>query len=303
MRPQPAKKRQFHKERRIRLSVYVCCAVVGIALLVGITFAWYSQQKREAETNTANVMKPYYLTLKPSGTDAQQLSIGSLLQGSTKQIVFCVSSDEEPQINKGTTTFEYALELVHTDNMALKYEIYPLEETAEGESSIIVAEDIVKDSGEVDTRTTYWKKKTVGGVSKPLTGVDVSAERWVQAGLTGTEGANAAGTDGASEGTSGETGQAAGMTDAALENIINRGTYISYAKSAGNEDGTGVIDNGLVLEVGEGAVNNAQYFVLEVSWSITSGFEKYDKETDMIYLLAKALQPEPEAVAAAQGGE
>lgn len=230
----------------LRLPSYIWTVFVGITLLVGVTFAWYSLQKREAETETVNVMKPYYLNLQdPDSADTEQLSIGSLLQGKVTQIVFCVDSKEAEQINKDTTTFAYDLELVHTDNMALNYEIFPLQSTGEGESDLAITEEDV---------TTYWKKS-----GSALTGSDVSATRHEQVGLT------------------------AGGQDTGA--IINRGTYTAYEGES----------NGLELTVGGGAYTS-QYFVLEISWSINSGFDKYEKETDMIYILAKAIQPEPEAV-------
>lgn len=241
--------------KRLRLPSYVWVTLVGITLLVGVTFAWYSLQEREAETETYNVMKPYYLNLRdPRSTDLEQLSIGSLLQGEVAQIVFCVDTKEEEQVNKDTTTFTYNLELVHTDNMVLEYEIYPLQETAEGESDLAITEEVQTGEGETESTVTYWRKS--GGT---LTGSDVSATRHEQAGLT-------------------VLGRGTG-------DIVNRGTYIAYSGES----------NSLELTVGGGSYTS-QYFVLEISWSITSGFDKYEKETDMIYVLAKAVQPEPSAV-------
>ncbi len=242
----------------LRMQIYAWSALVGVLLMIGITFAWYSQQKREAETEIGTVMKPYYLTLlNPSESAALQLSVGSILQGQTKQIVFCVSSEDDSQTNRNPSIFTYDLELVHTDNLALKYEIYPLEkkdETVAGEDNIIVAEDIVTEDGATVTKTTYWKKS-----GEALSGKNVSEERWKQVGLVEAD---------VSE------GEASGG-DTSGGDIINRGTYISYKEAGNTENGS------------------TQYFVLEMEWNITTGFEKYEKETDMIYLLAKAVQPEP----------
>ena len=40
---------------------------------------------------------------------------------------------------------------------------------------------------------------------------------------------------------------------------------------------------------------DSQYFLLEIEWDVNEigNFDKYEKETDMIYILVKALQPEP----------
>ncbi len=312
MRPQPEnRKRKFHMGKGLRLQIYAWCMLVGVVLLVGGTLAWYTLREREAETEPTTVMKPYYLSLRnPDDTDMVQLSVGSLLQGKTKQIVFCVSSEEAQQINEDTTVFEYALELVHTDNLALKYEIYSLtavdESEAENVEGLITTErEVNGEDGSTSTEIAYWQK-----TSDALTGTDVSAKRWEQAGLLeadadtddGVDTGDAAGTDdGADTGDAAGTGDGAGTgedtgTDAATAtaDIINRGTYISYEKVEADgetEGAVAAVDNGLELTAG---ADTAQYFVLEISWNITSGFEKYDKETDMIYLLAKALQPMPE---------
>ena len=293
MKPQPEKRnRKFHMKKGLRLQIYAWCSVVAVVMLVGITFAWYSLQKREAETEVTHVMKPYYLTLQnASETDALQLAVGSLQQGQTKQIVFCVSgkdgSKAENMINNAATTFAYALELIHTDNLALDYEIYPLVKKTEadaGASGIIVAEDNVSTKDDITgnnnstTKTTYWSKKTAtDGIVQPLIGIDVSAERWQQAGLITADA-------GAEDGTG------------TAQDIINRGTYISYESvvTVSSGDAETVVDNGLKLETGEGASITSQYFVLEISWKENiKDFSKYDKETDMIYILAKAVQPEP----------
>lgn len=253
----------------LRLQIYAWSALVAVVLLIGgVTFAWYTMREREAETTTANVMKPYYLNLmNPSETAELQLSVGSLLQGQTKQIVFCVTNKDNAS---NTDTMEYALELVHTDNLALNYEIYSLEqvEVADGgdTNGLIVAEDTVEVDGDNDTTTTevtYWQKNVVDADTQyvPLNGEDVSATRHEQVGLTSD-----------------------------TEDIINRGTYIYY-KYEVNSDGSD--GENLQLEPAEGAVYDSRYFVLEISWQNVKDFSLYDKETDMIWLLAKAVQPEP----------
>lgn len=268
MRPEASKRnKKFHISKGLRSLMLAWSAIMGITAMLGaeLTFAWYTLKAREAETTVANVMKPYYLSLREAdGSDVLQLSIGSLLQGKTKQIVFCVSSEEAQQHNTDTAVFEYELELVHTDNLALKYELYPLvmAEVAEGDSTdglIVTEHEVTGAYGEQETMLIYWEK-----TGEELAGTDVSAQRWVQAGLTEDSTDNG--------------------------DIINSGTYISYDVSAESDD-PGFGGEGLQLTAGEAT---AQYFVLEISWSISAGFDNYDKETDMIYLVAKAVQPEPE---------
>lgn len=256
MEKQPKKKKDKNSiGKSLRMQILAWGMIVGILMLFGGTFAWYSIKAREAESKPAEVMKPYYLVLlNPSETDVLQLSVGSLMPGRTKQVVFCVSNknnEENDQMNMGGSDFDYTMELIHTDNLALNYSIYELESVAEGTEGSIVVEDKVTVDGTEETQTTYWKKKS----ATALTGTDVSTQRHDQVGLTGTE--------------------------------INRGTYLSYEKDAAGAQ--------LHLTSGDSGYDS-QFFLLEIAWdeNEVNNFEKYEKETDMIYILVKALQPEPE---------
>lgn len=253
MRRRPTKQKSKKKiSNYFRTPVFAWCIFVGCLMLFGVSFAWFTMVERVAESKPTSVMQPYYLTLlNPSETSALQLSVGSLMPGKTKQILFCVSNksnEENELINMGGADFDYSLELIHTDNLALDYSLYALNATTEEEAteSTLVAEDTVVIDGETTTMLTYWN------IGQQFTGEDVSATRHEEIGLTGTE--------------------------------INRGTYISYAST----------DFHLKDDTQSGY--DTQYFLLEIEWQseATSNFEKYDKETDMIYLLVKALLPEPE---------
>lgn len=258
MELQPDKRnRKFHMGKGRRLQIYTWCILVGIVLLIGagVTFAWYSLQERDAETKVAPISKPYYLSLRnASDTAGLQLSIGSLPSGKVRQIVFCVSSEDDTiSMNTDIASFPYALELIHTDNLPLVYRIYPLANAEESEAEVTITEDGATYGELTLTHTTYWKKSGAA-----LAYTDVSEKRRVEAGL----GEN---TDG----------------------IINRGTYLYYGK-------TDTVDNNLELVPAEGEDYACQYFLMEIAWGTSTNIGSYDKETDMIYLAAKALQPEPE---------
>ena len=234
-------------EKSIRKKLFVWAILIGSLVVTGVSFAWYSRMGKEAESDELNIMKPYYLTLmNPSMTDAMQLSVGSLTYGKTKQIVFCVTNKTDMEIAE----FDYSLELIHTDNLALNYTIYALE-AADADSAGIVAEDIVLESDTSTQVLTYWNVKDL---SHPLVGVDVSDERHTQTALTGNE--------------------------------INSGTYIAYESDENNTLHLNVIPDGY----------DAQYFLLKIEWdeSAQDNFANYENETDMIYLVAKAIQPQPQ---------
>lgn len=252
MRRRPNKKKIKLIGKSVRMSILAWGIVVGAFMLFGFSFAWFTKVERTAESKTTAVMAPYYLTLlNPSETDALQLSIGNLMPGKTKQIIFCVSNknnEENELMNMGGADFDYSMELIHTDNLALNYTLYELEE-AEAENAYIVAEDTVLVDGVPTTNTTYWKR-----VGDAFEWKNVSSKRHEELGLTGNE--------------------------------LNCGTYMAYEKNDNNDfhlsdDGSGY---------------DSQYFLLEIEWQVeaVSKFEKYDKETDMIYILVKAMLPKPE---------
>lgn len=243
-------------KKGLRTPVLVWCIMVGALMLFGISFAWFTKVERTADSKTVGVMEPYYLTLlNPSETDVLQLSIGNLMPGRTKQVLFCVSNksnEENDAMNMGGADFDYSMELVHTENLALNYTLYELEKVApeDVDGDEIVAEDITITDGETTTTLTYWSKGQAFDTENE-DWTDVSEERHREVELTGTE--------------------------------INRGTYISYASDDFHlkDDESGY---------------DSQYFLLEIEWQedAVSNFEKYDKETDMIYVLVKALLPKPE---------
>ncbi len=263
MNKKSCKKKKHGRKKQmksfVRVQIIGICMIAGILMLVGGTFAWFNIFDREAESKPAEVMKPYTLVLQNSSESAAlQLSVGSLMPGQTKQILFCVSNKEnEDIVNMGGSDFEYSMELIYTENLALEYKIYEVVEVADNGDGVIVAADTVIVDGEEQVQTTYWKKKLA---LSPLVGADVSARRHEALGLAGTE--------------------------------INSGKYISYAK-----DDIGGFDNNLHL-TSDGNGYAAQHFVLEIEWDneAASNFNKYEKETDMIYILVKAIQPKPELV-------
>lgn len=264
------KKRKKDKSKRIfnsdRFLVMLWSATITIVVCTSATFAWYGARERLADSAPAKVMKPYYLNLRnPSDTANLQLSVGNLFPGDTKQIVFCVSNqnNEKSGLDMGVTSFEYAIELIHTENLALEYKIYELIRRVDGESGAIEVVDYVESNGTPIEVKSYFDLRT----SETLTGDDVSLLRREQVGLT------------------------APMP-------VNAGKYTAYTKTARKDDN----DNFINLKLEAGMDENgdptfdSQYFLLEIDWveGADTRFENYEKETDMIYLVVEALQPKPE---------
>ena len=263
-RKRETKRKRIFESRRYRIMLW--CAMVAIVVGSTATFAWYGVNERSADSAPAEVMKPYYLTLRnPSDTAALELSIGNLFPGDMKQVVFCVSNknNEKTGLDMGVTSFEYSIELIHTENLALQYRVYELNGATEiNENTITVLDTVNDENGNEVTHTTYWVKKPLSdSTTPPLTGTDVSSERHVQVELTSPL-------------------------------PVNAGKYTAYT--------TGVAGDKLKLKANLDANGNptfdSQFFLIEIDWEdgADAEFEKYEKETDMIYLLVEALQPEPQ---------
>lgn len=266
-----ARKRETNRKRIFeskRYKIMLWCAMVAIIVGSTATFAWYGAHERSADSAPAEVMKPYYLTLRnPSDTAALELSIGNLFPGDVKQVVFCVSNknNEKTGLDMGVTSFDYSIELIYTENLALEYKVFELNGRTEAEvdeNTITILDTVQDGNGNPVTHTTYWVKKPLSdGTTPPLTGTDVSSTRHTQVGLTNPL-------------------------------PVNAGKYTSYT--------TGVAGDHLKLKANVDANGNptfdSQFFLIEIDWAdgAADEFEKYEKETDMIYLLVEALQPEPQ---------
>lgn len=165
--------------RMKKIIVVAVCVLLCLATAGG-TFAWYlREEEKRAETEAAKVMAPYNLYLmNANAKDTLQFAVGNLHPGETKQVVICVSN-KRPDNYEGDTSdmtelvkdseFGYDLMLVHTDNLAVNYQVYPLarsNRTAGGTlpDDAIVMEDDTKD-------LYYWTK-----MAAPLEGNDRSED-------------------------------------------------------------------------------------------------------------------------------
>lgn len=236
--------------RRMQLTLLIM--VIVMAMLT-IGFAWYVFLIKHADSDSLEVMTPYTLYLLNSGaTDSLELSVGGIHPKETKQIVVCVSShdagaDESATAKEGV--FPYTLELIHTDNIGLQYQVYPLTPLSSAPAAIganTVVSDYVVTEGETQTvKKSYFEKGTV------LTG-DTSKSREYQTEMYG-----------------------AGN----LSSIVNLGTYCIFSED----------EFELSLSDKTKCYN---YFLIEIKWDVEETDEK-SKETDLVYLVAKAGVPKP----------
>lgn len=174
----------MNKKKKI-VVISVCVSMLLAAM--GGTFAWYLREDaKRARTEAATVMAPYNLyLLNPNARDTLQFSVGNLHPGETKQTVICVSN-KRPNNYVGDesimselakdSVFGYDLMLIHTDNLAVQYTIYPLERhNIQGNvpAGSIIMED--------DTKGQYYWTKT----GRPLPGDDITNDMQGRAGTNG----------------------------------------------------------------------------------------------------------------------
>lgn len=132
----------------------------------GGTLAWYLREDvKQAQTTGAEVMAPYNLYLmNPNAKDSLKFAVGNLHPGEIKHTVICVSNrvpenyDGEDNMSElvKDSEFNYDLQLVHTENLAVDYAVYPLEESR------------YRRAGGCRTERFAWKGTT--RLIKPITG-------------------------------------------------------------------------------------------------------------------------------------
>lgn len=162
-----------------KIIVLAVCILLCLAVAGG-SFAWYLREDaKRAETETATVMAPYNLyLLNPNAKDTLQFAVGNLHPGETKQTVICVSN-KRPDNYTGDESimtelakdseFGYDLMLVHTDNLAVNYTVYPLSRNNIQAGINLPVDAIIMED---DTEDTYYWTKT----GTPLAGSDVSTD-------------------------------------------------------------------------------------------------------------------------------
>ena len=164
-------------------KIFVLTIVITLCLAAaGGTFAWYVREDmKQAETKNAEVMAPYNLYLmNPNAKDSLQFAVGNLHPGEVKHTVICVSNripedytveDNMSELVKDSE-FNYDLELVHTENLAVNYSVYPLDRyEMPADKTNLPEGSIIMEGDDPAYEQYYWKK-----AAAPITGEDNSAK-------------------------------------------------------------------------------------------------------------------------------
>lgn len=261
------------RKKRIRKRLIVV-AVVEVLILMMMSYAWYYYlSHRNVYSEEREVMPPYYLYLvDPNGTDALNLTVGNLHPGETKQIVVGVSnkapngdSDASYKIGKNSS-FNYELELAYTKNLPVKYTVYEMQKVPDGSEAAnndcIILYGSQNENGEINKLGTFKRAQVLENLA-------LTAE------LTETNNQEMYGKDE-------NTNQA--------NHPVN---YVQYDVYDKNQDDTLFQ---LDTTIGEnGTVNfDLDYYMIEINWQDGIDFSDYLKETDLVYVIVKAMQLEPE---------
>ena len=260
------------KVARRKAWLLVCLSVV-ILMLTG-TMAWYVLDAiREVDSKDTEVMTPYLLyLLNPTDEESLALTVGNLHPGETKQAVICVSSQRPEDIGIMTISkdseFSYELELAYTENLAVDFHVYELEQVeagngSQGSNAFIVVED---ENGQNQKQF----KKAGSGVELEKADLNINEKRQEEM---------------------------YGGTEETRREIVNLGQYDLYQTDANDE----MLKLNTNVSVQNGQVTyDKDYYLIEIQWKETNGsgeaihFEDYRKETDLVYVIVKAMQPKPE---------
>ena len=257
-----------------RRKAWLLLCLSCVMLVLTGTMAWYVLDAiREVDSKDTEVMTPYLLyLLNPTDEESLALTVGNLHPGETKQAVICVSSQRPEDIGIMTISkdseFSYELELAYTENLAVDFHVYELEQVeagngSQGSNAFIVVED---ENGQNQKQF----KKAGSGVELEKADLNINEKRQEEM---------------------------YGGTEETRKEIVNLGQYDLYQTDANDE----MLKLNTNVSVQNGQVTyDKDYYLIEIQWKETNGsgeaihFEDYRKETDLVYVIVKAMQPKPE---------
>lgn len=257
-----------------RRKAWLLLCLSCVMLVLTGTMAWYVLDAiREVDSKDTEVMTPYLLyLLNPTDEESLALTVGNLHPGETKQAVICVSSQKPEEIGIMTISkdseFSYELELAYTENLAVDFHVYELEQVeagngSQGSNAFIVVED---ENGQNQKQF----KKAGSGVELEKADLNINEKRQEEM---------------------------YGGTEETRKEIVNLGQYDLYQTDANDE----MLKLNTNVSVQNGQVTyDKDYYLIEIQWKETNGsgepihFEDYRKETDLVYVIVKAMQPKPE---------
>lgn len=245
-------------EHTKRTKLYLLITMLVVGLLAAGTAAWYRiRSQREIDSQKTDVMTPYFLyLLNPGDLKSLALTIGNIHPGEIKREIICVSNRKEDA--------ESNREINKNSNFAYELELaytqnlpvnYRVYPLAKDPDGDLAVKDEKGNAVVIDGEKLCFKKLGSEALAKAS---DESALR--QRMVYGDD----------------------------LEKIINIGKYDTYKEGTDGEElklTTTVSGNDVDYEL--------DYYLIEITWQEGITFSDYSKETDLFYVIVKALQPRP----------
>ena len=256
------RKRQLNRKQLLILVIMLCAM-----LLMLISFAWYYfKVDKEVDSKQADVMAPYYLYLLDGEGNNLSLSIGSLHPGETKQVIIGVSNKPAGELESTVdyligknSKFDYKLALAYTQNLPITYTVYELKET-----------DDTTDGTLPVFKVTDSLKGQISLEKYPMNRDDAGSESLTEANNT-------------------EMYKSEIAEDKLVEDVVN---YVQYDLYLNDSESTSLC---LATTVsGENTSYEIDYYMIEIEWKMGITFQDFIKETDLVYVIVDAVQPEPE---------
>ncbi|MGN0341733.1 MAG: hypothetical protein ACI4DO_02975 [Roseburia sp.] len=252
--------KKFHKKIDRRKKVVLFVLTLVLLALLG-SFAWYViSSRRDIYSADEDVMVPYFLYLK-NATDENSLnfSVGNLHPGQTISQVICVTN-KIPEDDTGNIGYEISRESEFAYELELAYTEnlpvkYRVYDLKEDESGDVVV-GYEEDGNPQEKR---FSKLAVNPMS-PTKKDDIRMQ------------------------------EVFGMEEDELDDVVNKGTYDSY--TTGGPGGTDRLTLTTSLDQDE-VVYDKDFYLIEISWMDGIDFSNYTKETDLVEVIVKALQPRP----------
>lgn len=250
------------KERRIRRKPLLLAFVVTIILAYATSFSWYKyNRENHGETKDLDIMTPYFLYLmNPDESTSLQFTVGNIHPGEVKQIIICVSNKRPVDVTDFSidiareSEFNYDLEFIYTENLAVNYDIYELNKSTYENESDIPEEGIVIEG--VDG--SYWTKMTSDPDALDIVPLSPTKDET-------------------------ET-RLNEVFPLGYDGVYNKGKYLMYQQDSKGDP------LGLKYENEE---YEFDYYLVEISWKDNVSFSEYTKETDVMYVVVNAKQPKP----------
>lgn len=254
------KKELKKKKFNIGKKPFFIVILLIMFLLVGGTFAWYLVFgiKQQADTKDIPIMSPYFLyLLNPGKSESLQFSVGNIHPGEVKQVVICVSNKKPDDI------IGEEIDIAKESDFKYDLEFIYTENLQLDYKVYELTKNDYNGSGTIpkgsilieNVNGCYWTKRSNGSSVTGLEGTNVREARWNS--VFGNDG----------------------------NDVQNKGQYWLYQTDA--------IGGPLHLTYQNGQYDY-DYYLIEMSWKEDAKFSDNAKETDLLYVVVNAKQPEPQ---------